>query len=130
MQSVHLHDPISRGRLKKVSCGDHSSDSSNDDDEMNTYSTSHESSQRTFGEESSSENEAEEQPNLSADGKSEFSGMRIVDEISPSLAKSYFCVDMDDKKRYIDKQTACWLLTEAKADLSADRLTRVQQSSR
>ena len=119
-------------KIKKVSCDDHSSDSSSDDDddEMNITSTSHESSQWIFREESSSENEAERESHLSADGKCEFSGMRIVDEISPSLAKSYFCVDMDDKKRYIHKQTACWLLTDAKTQLSADRLTRVQQSSR
>jgi hypothetical protein len=51
----------SEKKLKKVSCDDHSSDSSDDDeddedDEMSTYSMSHESSQRIFREEISSEN--------------------------------------------------------------------------
>ena len=79
-----------------MSCVDNRSDSS--DDELNTTLTSYESSQPVFREESSSENEAEEEDHLSADGKSEFSRMRVVDELSPSLAKSYFCVDMDEEK--------------------------------
>ncbi|CAF1042870.1 unnamed protein product [Adineta steineri] len=69
-------------------------------------------------------------PSLSANGKQQFHGMRIFDNVSPSVSNSYFKVDIDGKKQFIHKQTACWLLADGKANLSADRLKRVQQSSR
>jgi hypothetical protein len=81
------------------------------------------------GEDDSSEDE-DNLPNVSANGKSQFHGMIIFDTISPSLSNSYFRVEIDGNQKYIHKQTACWLLTDEKASLSADRLKRVQQASR
>ncbi|CAF4965249.1 unnamed protein product [Rotaria sp. Silwood1] len=79
------------------------------------------------------ENSSEDEDNLSsisASGRSQFHGMRVTDTVSPSLSSSYFCVEIDGKKKYMHKQTACWLLTDDKAVLSSDRLKRVQQSNR
>ncbi|CAF3392878.1 unnamed protein product [Rotaria sp. Silwood2] len=79
------------------------------------------------------ENSSEDEDNLSsisASGKCQFRGMRVTDTIPPSLSKSYFCVEIDKKKKFMHKQTACWLLTDNKAALSSDRLIRVQQSNR
>ncbi|CAF2950946.1 unnamed protein product [Rotaria sp. Silwood2] len=56
-----------------------------------------------------------------------FSGMWVFDKVRAELAKSYFEVEIDGKRKFIHKQTACWLLTENKAALSNDRLTRVMQ---
>ena len=56
-----------------------------------------------------------------------FSGMRVFDTVRPELAKSYFQIEIDSKKKFIHKQTACWVLAENKAVLSNDRLTRVMQ---
>jgi hypothetical protein len=56
-----------------------------------------------------------------------FSKMRVFNTIRPELKESYFQVEIFDQKKFIHKQTACWLLTENKAALSNDRLTRVMQ---
>ncbi|CAF4170964.1 unnamed protein product [Rotaria sp. Silwood2] len=55
------------------------------------------------------------------------SGMRVFDTVRPELAKLYFEVELDGKTKFIHKQTACWILTENKAALSNDRLTRMMQ---
>jgi hypothetical protein len=52
---------------------------------------------------------------VSANGKSQFHGMRVFDIISPSFSNSYFLIEIDGNKKYIHKQTACWLLTDGKA---------------
>ena len=56
-----------------------------------------------------------------------FSGMRVFDTVRPELAKSYFEVKINGKRKFIHKQTACWLLSENKTVLSNDRVTRVMQ---
>jgi hypothetical protein len=56
-----------------------------------------------------------------------FSGMRVFDTIRSELAKSYFKVEINGQKKFIHKQTACWLLTENKPVSSNDRLSRVMQ---
>ena len=78
---------------------------------------------------SSCDDETENVSSISANSKSQFHGMRVYDTIPSSLAKSYFHVEIDGKRKYIHKQTACWLLTDTDSRLSADRLRRVQQSS-
>ena len=55
-----------------------------------------------------------------------FQGMRVFDSINPTLAKSYFIVDINGTKKYIHKQTAAWLLSSDKSTLSSDRLQRVR----
>ncbi|CAF1310544.1 unnamed protein product, partial [Rotaria sp. Silwood1] len=53
-----------------------------------------------------------------------FSKMRIFNTIRPELKSSYFEIEISGRKKFIHKQTACWLLAENKASLSSDRLTR------
>ena len=67
---------------------------------------------------------------ISASGKTQFHGIRVYDYIPSSLAKSYFCVEIDGKKKHIHKQAACWVLTDEKACLSTDRIRRVHEMSR
>ncbi|CAF1253288.1 unnamed protein product, partial [Rotaria magnacalcarata] len=81
-------------------------------------------------ENSSEDDEEEDLPSISASGKYRFDGMRVINSVSPALSDSYFSVEIDGEKKYIHKQTACWLLTDSKDNLSADRLKRVQQSGR
>ncbi|CAF4106901.1 unnamed protein product [Rotaria sp. Silwood2] len=101
-----------------------SDDESDDESESDVYMLSKPE------EYSSSEDETDDVPQITTNGKSQFRGMRVFDTISPSLTNSFFCVEIDGKKKYVHKQTACWLLTDKKPILSADRLKRVQQSSR
>ncbi len=54
-----------------------------------------------------------------------FQGMRVFDSINPTLAKSYFIVNINGTKKYLHKQTAAWLLSKDKPTLSSDRLKRV-----
>jgi hypothetical protein len=82
---------------------------------------------RKIEEEHTSDDE-ENVSSVSASGKTHFHGMRVYDNI-PSQSKSYFCVEIDGKKNFLHKQTACWLLTDEKASLSADRVKRVQQEN-
>lgn len=79
-------------------------------------------------EEDTSDDE-ENVPSVSASGKSNFHGMRVYDSIPASQSNSYFRVEIDGKNKFIHKQTACWLLTDEKASLSADRVKRVQQGT-
>ena len=57
-----------------------------------------------------------------------FQGMRVFDSINPSLAQSYFVITIDNKKRYLHKQTAAWILSNEKCTLSSDRLKRVMSN--
>jgi hypothetical protein len=58
-----------------------------------------------------------------------FPGVRIFDSINPAKSSSYFKVQIDRKRKFIHKQTACWLFTDDKKSLSADRLRRVIQQT-
>ncbi|CAF1295378.1 unnamed protein product [Adineta steineri] len=49
-----------------------------------------------------------------------------VNEITSSQINSYVRIKHDGKKNFMRKQTACWVLTDNKPTLSADRLHRVQ----
>jgi hypothetical protein len=62
--------------------------------------------------------------------KTNFNGMKICEEIGPRQQDSYFKVQINGVKKYIHKQSACWLLTERNIHLSNDRLSRVIQTSR
>ncbi len=54
-----------------------------------------------------------------------FQGMRVFDSINPTLAKSYFIVNINGTRKYLHKKTAAWLLSQDKSTLSSDRLKRV-----
>ena len=55
-----------------------------------------------------------------------FRGCRLVDRIDQSLTKSYFKVIVNEQRKFIHKQTACWMFQSEKSSLSADRLSRVK----
>ncbi|CAF1583850.1 unnamed protein product [Adineta steineri] len=61
--------------------------------------------------------------------KSDFNGIRIVDDINPALRQSYFKIKINDKIKYLHKQSACWLLTNNITKLSSDRLSRVMKQT-
>lgn len=51
----------------------------------------------------------------------------LCDAINSDLRDSYFLVNIDGKKKYLHKNTACWYLTNETHKLSSDRLNRVMQ---
>ncbi|CAF1558925.1 unnamed protein product, partial [Didymodactylos carnosus] len=57
--------------------------------------------------------------------KSTFSGINIVDKVSPHLNNSYFKIKINEDWQYLHKESACWILTDTKAHSSSDRLSRV-----
>ncbi|CAF3047779.1 unnamed protein product [Rotaria sp. Silwood2] len=61
--------------------------------------------------------------------KMNFKGIRIFDSINPALKSSYFQVQINSKRKFIHKQTACWLLTDKASRLSADKLFRVIEAN-
>ena len=61
--------------------------------------------------------------------KSDFTGIRIADDINPALRQSYFKVKLNERIRYLHKQSACWLLQSDVPKLSCDRSSRVQQQA-
>ncbi|CAF4248228.1 unnamed protein product, partial [Adineta steineri] len=61
--------------------------------------------------------------------KSDFNGIRIVDDINPALRQSYFKIKINDNIKYLHKQSACWLLTNNITKLSSDRLSRVMKQT-
>ncbi|CAM2729861.1 unnamed protein product, partial [Rotaria socialis] len=54
-----------------------------------------------------------------------FEGMLVFDSINPTLAKSYFIVNINGTKNIYFKQTAAWQLSNDKSTLSSDRLKGV-----
>ncbi|CAF3996865.1 unnamed protein product, partial [Rotaria sp. Silwood1] len=62
--------------------------------------------------------------------KMNFNGIRIFDSINPALKSSHFQVQINNKPKFIHKQTACWLLTDKASRLSADRLSRVIEANK
>lgn len=61
--------------------------------------------------------------------KSDFNGIRILDSINPMLKQSYFKIKLNEKIKYLHKQSACWLLSNNITRLSSDRLSRVMQQT-
>ena len=61
--------------------------------------------------------------------KSNFDGIKIRDRINLSLEHSYFKIKLNDKVKYLHKQSACWLLSNNITKLSSDRLSRVAQQT-
>ena len=61
--------------------------------------------------------------------KSTFEGIKIRERINLSLEHSYFEIKLNDKMKYLHKQSACWLLSSSTTTLSNDRLSRVVQKT-
>ena len=57
-----------------------------------------------------------------------FKGMRVHDQIRPHLVNSYFKIRINGVRKYVHKQTACYILSEQKQTLSSDRTKRVTQT--
>ncbi|CAF4004750.1 unnamed protein product [Rotaria sordida] len=62
--------------------------------------------------------------------KETFQGMKIFDKIDPMKKNNYFHIMINNKPKYLHKQTAARLLTTSKNCLSSDRLSRVQQTNK
>lgn len=61
--------------------------------------------------------------------KSNFDRIKIMDDINPMLEPSFFRIKINEKIKYLHKQSACWLLRKQVTKLSNDRLSRVMQGS-
>ena len=59
-----------------------------------------------------------------------FTGMRIFDSINPALKDSYFQVQINNKPKFLHKQTTYWLLTDKASRLSADRLLKIRETKK
>ncbi|CAF3089756.1 unnamed protein product [Rotaria socialis] len=62
--------------------------------------------------------------------KETFQRMKIFDKIDPTKKNNYFHITINNKPKYLRKQTAARLLTNSKNCLSSDRLTRVQLTNK
>lgn len=60
--------------------------------------------------------------------KETFEGMRIFDKINPSRRSHYFRITINDKPKFLHKQTAVRLLSTTKNRLSSDRALRIQRT--
>ena len=102
------------------------SDEDDDDDSIEDHTID-----QTTDEDSSdnqSDDSSDEEAVLNST-KSTFEGIRIRDHINPSLENSYFKIKLNDKSKYLHKQSACWLLSNNITKLSSDRLSRVVQQT-
>ena len=57
--------------------------------------------------------------------KQRYDGMRIRDHVDSSNMYQYFESSINNKKKFIHKQTAARILTKSNNHLSSDRLSRV-----
>lgn len=53
-------------------------------------------------------------------------GVRIFYSIDEDHSESFFCVKINNKDKFMHKQSATWYLSKDKIKLSADRLKRIQ----
>jgi hypothetical protein len=56
-----------------------------------------------------------------------FQGIRIFDKINPTNSAHYFQIFINNKQKYVYKQTAVHRLNSTKNSLSTEKLLRVQQ---
>ncbi|CAF1140203.1 unnamed protein product [Rotaria magnacalcarata] len=70
----------------------------------------------------------DEEQNI-ASVRTNFQGINIRDNIDPDDLKSFFKIKINNKIKYLHKQSACWLLTDENTHISSDRLSRVMQTS-
>ncbi|CAF1621515.1 unnamed protein product [Rotaria sordida] len=71
----------------------------------------------------------EEEENMNSI-KTDFDGIKILDHIKMEQKDRYFKIKINDKVKYMHKQTACWILTNDNEKLSSDRLSRVIQTNK
>ncbi|CAF1291390.1 unnamed protein product [Rotaria magnacalcarata] len=108
MQSL-LRKRISIQDYSDLNEEDESSDSENESDEMLDSESDVDSEDQEY------DDQEHEASAISLDGISNdldginFSGMRIFDKVRPELEKSYFELEINRKKKFMHKQTACWI---------------------
>ena len=73
--------------------------------------------------------DGDDEPNVTS-VREDFKGINIRDDIGIEDIKSYFKIKINDKVKYLHKQSACWLLTDENTHISADRLCHVIETSR
>ncbi|CAF0747804.1 unnamed protein product [Adineta ricciae] len=71
----------------------------------------------------------EEQEGILDSTKSDLRGMRIADNINPTLRHSYFKIKIKDRSKYMHKRSACWLQLNQIKKLSSVLLSRVMQET-
>ncbi|CAF1374797.1 unnamed protein product [Rotaria sp. Silwood1] len=102
-------------------------DNSDSGDEENYYSLASDVEDDNENEESETENECTQST------KDVFNGMRIYSTVADKDKNKFFKIEINNKIKYIHKQTAVWYLTNNNNRLSSDRLVRlvrVQKASR
>jgi len=72
---------------------------------------------------------SDEEEDILNSTKSDFHGIRIVDDVNPDFRQSYFKVKIDENIKFLHKQSACWLLSNSVTKLSNNRLSRVRQQT-
>jgi len=72
---------------------------------------------------------SDEEEEILCSTKSHFDGVRVLDEINPNIKQSYFKLKINEKIKYIHKQSSCWMLAHNVSRLSNDRLSRVRQQA-
>lgn len=99
--------------------------SDNNDSNNNELDAEHSESDLEHSEYHSDEDEVNSYHMASS--KETFKGMRIYDQIDSSKKSHYFQININNKTRFIHKQSAARLLTVNNNRLSSDRQARVQQ---
>ena len=97
--------------------------------ENDGYNSSN-SDEENYYEDLSTDKDDDESDNTLKTNRADFSGMRILNSIDQAQRNSYFEVEINGNKKFLHKQTACWLVTESNHRLSSDRVSRVKQTSR
>ncbi|CAF1167933.1 unnamed protein product [Rotaria sordida] len=121
---------LMKSRIVDYSCPDkYDSDFDSDSDDSNSEGDD-EITANDADDEDSFDDDNDLSDNLVNISASTFHGMRVFDWINPTLAKSYFIVNINGTKKYLHKQTAAWLLSKDKPTLSSDRLKRVMTNNK
>ncbi|CAF3874537.1 unnamed protein product, partial [Rotaria magnacalcarata] len=102
-------------------------DEENDDNDVVDYASDQLIDEIPF--DPQNENVSDDDESILNSTKSDFNGMRIVDNINPALRQSYFKVKINNNIKYLHKQSACWLQSNQMKKLSSDRLSRVMQQT-
>ncbi len=71
----------------------------------------------------------EEEGDILNSTKSDFHGIRIIDNVNQDFRQSYFKIKINENIKFVHKQSACWLLSNNISKLSNDRLSRVRQQT-
>ncbi|CAF5201026.1 unnamed protein product [Rotaria magnacalcarata] len=102
-------------------------DEENDDNDVDTYAPDQLIDEFLF--DCQNDTMSDDEEDILNTLKSNFNGIRILDNINPELKRSYFKVKMNESIKYVHKQSACWLLSNNITKLSNGRLSRVMQQT-